>query len=441
MIIDVWVGVGLSLLLGALIGVQREMRQQQEEIVDFAGFRSYIFISILGYLFGFLGNEIFKSQAIVLVGVFFVFFLSIVAYRAVSKLHPKEISITNEVVLVLTFLIGILVSMKFYYVCVTLSILITGILYLSEELHKFAKKLKKSEFLATLKFVLISAVILPILPNKNYTPLDLPLFGSLLKKQEIISSDLLTQLDVFNFFHIWLFVVLISAIGYVGYILMKTIGAERGVEVTGFLGGFMSSTALTSSFALESKRLNYLSSPLIIGTVIACSTMFLRIIFEVWLINPEILLYLLLPMVIMGAFGYLIATYLLKKSKLRHIKNLDLNSPFTLVPALKFAIFFLFILIITKLFTLIYGEKGIFLVAFFSGIADVDAITISLSNLASTGIISASSASTGIILAAFANTFFKAGIAYFVGSKAFSKGIIYTFLLILFVGFITFLFF
>lgn len=428
------IGFILSILLGALIGAQREIKQQKEKLKDFAGFRTFTFISLLGFLIGFLALKILENEFLIVISIIAIFSSSIVSYFAVTKIKPHEVSTTTEITYIITFLIGIMISLEYYYFSITLAILVTTILFLGNALHKFAKSLKNYEIFATLKFAIISLVILPILPNKNYTPLDLPFFGEILKNQSLISQQILSQLDVFNFYYIWLMVVLISGIAFVGYILMKTIGAEKGIQITGFLGGLMSSTALTSSFSIESKKLNYLSYALVVGTVIACSTMFFRIILEVAIINPTLLPKVTLMLTLMGLAGYGGAYVLYKKTKLNHVKSLDIKSPFMLGPALKFALFFVTIIFFSKLFTIYFGNSGIYLISFFSGFADVDAITITLASLAAEGSITQSTAQIGILIAAFANTIFKGGIAYFLGSKNFFKGILILFSIIMGVG-------
>ena len=217
---------------------------------------------------------------------------------------------------------------------------------------------------------------------------------------------------------------------------MKTIGAERGILVTGFLGGFMSSTALTSSFSIESKRYNNLSWPLGVGVVIASSVMFFRMLFEVMVLNPELFFGIFFSLGLMGSIGIILAIYLFfrKDKNSKRVKNMEIDSPFSLKPALKFAGLFMAVLFVTKLLTLIFGNSGIYLISFISGITDVDAITISLSKLALEGSISNSAAQFGMIIAAFANTFFKAGIAYFLGSKKFFRVVLLAFSFIVFIG-------
>lgn len=438
MINEVFAGLILSILLGALIGAQREIRQQKEHLKDFAGFRTFTFMSILGYIIGIIAFLELKENSILIVSIFGMFLLAISSYISLSKKSRNYVSITSQIIAIITFFIGILVSLKQYYFAITLAIIITTILFLGTKLHKFAKSIKKTEIFATLNFAIISFIILPLLPNRDFGPLDIPHFNELFLL--FADKELLLQFQIFNPFHIWLMVVFISGITYIGYILMKTIGTERGITLTGFLGGLMSSTALTSSFSIESKKFPYLSNPLLVGTIIACSTMFFRIIFEVAIINPK-LLPGVIGMTIMGIIGIAIAIYFYNSKKITHeSKGIDIKSPFTLKPALKFAAFFIFILFLSELFTILFGDKGIYFVAFFSGFIDVDVITITLSRMAYEQTISDTAAQIGIFIAAVANTLFKGGIAYFLGSKEFSRRIIISFSIIIASGFGTLIF-
>lgn len=427
------IGLMLSLALGALVGTEREIRQQKTKQQDFAGFRTFTLISLFGFLIGLVGKHFIHETNVFVISLFGIFLLCAVAYRAVNKLRPTEVSVTSEVSALLTFIIGFFVSQGEFHLSISLAILITLVLFLGNALHKFAKKIKSREVFATLKFALISLVILPLLPQTNYALTDLPFLGEVLTTQNFIPASLLQETNVFNFHTIWLMVVLISGIAYVGFLLLKIFG-EKGILLTGFLGGLMSSTALTSSFSIESKHLKHLSSPLAVGVIIACSTMFFRIIVEVLLLNSSLLDGLALFLFFIGFLGCLCAGYLFLRTKLNHVKTLTLDSPFSLKPALKFGFFFIIVLFVSKFFSLILGDKGVFVVALFSGFADVDAITISLCKLAFEGAITPGTAKLGIVFAAFSNTLFKAGVAYYLGSASFGKIILFVFGALLLAG-------
>jgi len=432
----------LSLLLGAFIGVQREIRQQKQEVKDLAGFRTFTLISLLGFLTGYISFELFKDSNFLIMVLFGILLLLVLSYYIVSKNKRNGVGIMTQILVLFSFFIGLLISQDYFYISVVLTVVISSILFLGQELHYFAKKLTKQEIFASLKFAIISAVILPVLPNKNYSLIDMPVVGNFFLNQSFISIDFLSKLDVFNFYHMWLMVVFVSGIGFIGYILIRILGANKGILLTGFLGGFMSSTALTTSFSIESKKNSMLVNPLAIGVIIACSTMFFRVLFEVMVLNSTLFWNLVVPLGLMGSAGFILAVVLLFKfsSKNQKIGKYQMKSPFTLGPALTFAFIFLIVSFLSKLFSLLFGDSGIYILSFISGITDVDAITISLCNLAKNGSISNSVASFGITIAAAMNTMFKAGIAYYLGKHSFFQIIFYVFSIILLVGGFTFLF-
>jgi uncharacterized membrane protein (DUF4010 family) len=294
--------------------------------------------------------------------------------------------------------------------------------------------MKGKELYAVVKFALISLVVLPILPNKNYSPLDIPGLGDLLLGL-IIDSSILANVDVFNFYHIWLMVVFIAAINFIGYFLVKMIGSKKGYGVLGFVGGLVSSTAVTLSMAGESKKQKFFS-PFILATIIAASIMFIRIIFEVAVVNSLLLKDLFFPMVSMAVVGLSIAFifYKRKKNTKKKAKEIEIEQPFALKPALKFGLFFLLVLLVSKVTQLAFGNMGIYVTSILSGLADVDAITLSMASLSKSGNISNFVATTAIFLATVSNTLVKAGIVYFLGNKKFGKIIFWIFLLILLVG-------
>lgn len=432
---DLLIGIFLSLLLGALIGAQREMKLQKLNFKDFAGFRTFSFISIFGFIIGFLSFEVLENPLLMILTFFGFIILLVVSYFVLAKKYKSYVSETSQVVALLTFLIGILISLNFYYISILLSIIITILLVLGTTLHNFAKKISNNEVFATLKFVIISFVVLPILPNKSYGPLDINYVNDILLNY--FSKEILIQFSIFNFYKIWLLVVLISGITYVGYILMKILGTKKGIFLTGVLGGLMSSTALTSSFSIESRKNPKLSNYLGIGVIIASSIMFFRIILEVAIVNLNLLSSVLF-LSFMGFFGICVSLYFYFKIKSSDNTILETKSPFTLGPAIKFSLFFVFIIFISKLFTILFGNNGLYIVSFFSGLGDVDAITLTIAEMAKNGSITNLTASLSIFLAAVSNTIVKGGIAYFLGSQKFSRRIILVFILLIIIGIISF---
>lgn len=427
---ELW-GVIVAIFLGALIGLQREYTQQHVHLKRFAGFRTFVLITFFGAMLGFLSGGI--NTALVMIGFVAVILLSISLY-IVTYFSTKSTSSTTEISAIMTYILGVMTTTGHIQLAVIFGILIVTFLAFKERFHHFAKKMKKKELFAVIKFALISLVVLPILPNKNYSPADIPGLSEILI-QLGASENLLVQLNVFNPYNIWLMVILVSAISFLGYFLVKIIGSKKGYGILGFVGGLASSTAVTLSMASESKKNKKIVFPFVLATVIATCVMFIRVIFEVAVINSSLLSAIILPMLAMSLFGFFIMFIFYKrKKKDKKVKEIKFKQPFAIVPALKFGLLFALILFISKLAQIMFGSTGIYITSVLSGLADVDAITLTMSALSKSGSISNGVASTAIILAAASNTLVKAGMAYYLGSRKFGSRIVLAFVLILLVG-------
>ncbi|MFH0752216.1 MAG: MgtC/SapB family protein [archaeon] len=412
----------VAMLLGALIGLQREYIQQKFNIKRFAGLRTFILISLLGALLGYLSLNVFHNYTIVIAGFVAITIIALASY-SFTYLKYKATSATTELASILTFVIGLMCTVGFMKYAVVFGILIAVLLTFKQGLHGFASKIKNKELLAIVEFALILLVILPLLPNKEFSPLDIPILKDVLLALSI-PENMLAQLNVFNPYNIWLMVILVAGISFLGYVLIKFLGTRKGYGLTGLVGGLVSSTAVTISMAEESLKNKKVLNPFVIATVIASSTAFIRILVEVIVVNNSLTKLVLIPLGIMGLAGYGIAFVLYTRdNKKRKAKELELKQPFNIRLALKFGIFFAFVIFIAKLAQITLGSIGVYLASIFSGLADVDAITLTMSSLSKLGEISPKVAVTAIILAASSNTLAKAGMAWFFGEKRFAKHI------------------
>jgi len=398
----------ISIAIGALIGTERE---RKHETAEFAGIRTFILIALFGTISAYL--SIFYSYFLIIA------FLAMATLVCISYLISSKMSgnigTTTEVAALLTFVLGAFCfTDEGYKIAPIIAIIITAILAFKPYLHSFIRKISEKEMLNTLKFLIIAFVILPLLPNQNIGPLN-----------------------VFNPYQIWLMVVFISAISYAGYVFMKLIGAERGLGVTGIIGGLVSSTAVVTAMAGRVRESDFLIKAAVFASVIASSMMFLRVLFEVLVINSELIPLLLVPMLCMGFLGILLAVIIWKKTDVKDIgAEVKLENPFSLKPAFIFGALFLAILFITRIADLYFGSSGLYVASIISGVADVDAITISMALQAKTTI-STATAVTAITLASISNTLFKFVIALFIGTKKFAQYIGLIFALIILTGFIT----
>lgn len=403
--IDVVLRFLLALGLGAFIGLEREYARYKNRGHTFAGVRTFPLIALFGALAAYLAETI--SEWILIVAMVLFGILIVVIYFVASE-DRKHIGATSEIAALLTFFIGVLVYYQVYTIAVTLAVIITILLHLRSVLHHFAEKITPKEMRDTIVFAVIAFVVLPFLPNKWYGPLE-----------------------IFNPYVFWLMVVFISGIGFGGYALMKWFG-EKGVGLAGILGGLVSSTAVTMSFSERSKKNQKVYKALALGVILANGIMFIRILIEVFVINRELFFQLLIPLIVLalitGGFSY----YLWKKVK--QIKSkVELRSPFSLRSALEFGIIFAVILALVKVADFYLSSKGVYVVSLISGIADVDAITVSLSQLAKTSL-AMETAKKGILLAALTNVAVKGGMTFFLGGKKFSRLVVSLFIVLIIVG-------
>jgi uncharacterized membrane protein (DUF4010 family) len=396
----------ISIALGAFLGTEREMSKSRsgEKV---AGVRTFSLITLLGTTLAYLSED---YPYLVLVGAFIFGFLVVMGYYKASM---TDVGITTEVGAIVAFLIGVLCYTE-PSLAVMLTIFVVIIFAVKKSAHHLIEKIKEEELIDTLKFALIAFVILPFLPDTTIDPFN-----------------------VLNPYKIWLLVVFISGIGYIGYFLIRIFGAKSGIGLTGVLGGLVSSTAVTVTMSHRSRESSHVLFPALFATVIANTIMFLRILVEVFVVQGSLVYDLLFPMVAMTAAGIFAAVYFWNKKVPSDI-DVDLKDPFRLTPALKFGIFFAFILVMSKLASQYLGETGVYAASLVSGLADVDAITLSMATLAGKEVVP-EVAVNAIILAAVSNIVTKTSIAVLFGSAEFKKRILAASAAVMVVGLLTIL--
>ena len=405
----------ISILIGALIGTERERDLLEKKKRGVAGLRTFILISVLGTL---------SAQMAALYGSGFMivaiasFALMVAIGYAASATNLGRLDFTSEVAAVIAFILGALChSPETVMLAIALAILGTAILAAKKTAHRYVEKIKEEELLDTLKMGTIALVILPLLPN---VPID--------------------PFEVLNPRNIWMMVVLVSLIGYVGYVMIRIFGTERGLSITGALGGLVSSTAVATTMAAEARAHREVVPSAVFAVTIASCTMFPRILLEVFVVNRDLFVPLLAPMISMTAVGVFMALLLYRKRDA--IKtDVNLSDPFRLTPALTFGAFFAFVLLVSKLASIGFGDAGTYAASLVAGLADVDAITLSLATLARTSQLDEGVAVAAITLAAITNTLVKLLITFILGSKEFGVRVAIIFVPIIAVGLIAIILF
>ena len=403
----------IAMLIGALIGTERQRRMIEDKVRGVAGLRTFILIALFGSLCSALAQHYGSGFAIAGMAAFTI--LASVGY-ATSVSALGRVDFTAAVATVVTFALGMLAGFpESSLLAVALSIITTWVLATRTITHRYVEALNETDLLDTLKMGIIALVVYPFLPEEPLGP-----WGVLNPRQ------------------VWLFVVMVSLIGYVGYILIRILGTERGLGLTGILGGLVSSTAVASSMAAEVRESRQIMPAAVFATAIASSTMFLRILFIVLVVNRELFFALLPPLLLMTLVGFALSYLLVRKSNSPG-KDMNVKDPFRIIPALEFGAFFAIVLVISKLASLYFGEAGIYAAGVVSGLAETDAIALTMASLAGSTLTS-HVATTTIILAAVTNTLVKLTITYVMGTREFGLQMAKIFMPIILVGLATLLF-
>lgn len=389
---------GVALGIGLLIGLQREynaFREAEDEDTDlFAGIRTFALLGLLGCGAALVADRMATPLVFVAVLVVMGVLISVAYYLSGRE---GSIGLTTEVAALLTVLVGALCYWDQLALAAALAVLITVLLAMKLHTQSLVRNITSEDVYATLKFAVISLIILPVLPRTGYGP---PPF------------------DVLVPYKVWLMVVFISGISFLGYLLIKIVGTERGVGLTGLLGGLASSTAVTLTFAQRSRDAQSLAKPFALAILLAWSVMFIRVLVEVAALNRPLLRIVWIPLTaaLAACLGYCAYLYFAPHDKSSGGDD-NFTNPFELKSALAFGLLYAVILVIAHAAQLYFGNTGVYLSSIASGLADVDAITLTMAELSQAGgELDPHVAAKAIVLAAVSNTIVKGGIVLGTGS-------------------------
>lgn len=385
-LVDVVLHLFVAFALGALIGLERE---QSESGGSFAGSRTFPLFALYGALVAVFYPTALPFALGVLVVPLTVAYVAKVWSR-------RDVGLTTLMAAVLTALLGAMAMHS--DAGATLAVIVGGavtvLLSVKDPIHEFADGIDERERRASVKFVLVVLVVLPALPDRSVAVL----FG-------------------LNPRFVWYMVVLVTGLGFVAYLLGQFLGPERSIALTGIVGGFVSSTATTVSMAEKSVENETLYHVCAFAVVVASIIMFPRALIEVAVVNPDLLSSAAPPLLVMSGVGVGAAGVLYwRTASGGTVEPAELENPFRLRPALAFGLIFAVVLLVSEYANEWFGTSGVYATAFLSGLADVDAMTITLSRLAAEGAVSTEVATTGIVIAAIANTLVKAGLAWVLGT-------------------------
>ena len=397
----------VALAIGILLGMQREFASPNAEKELAAGVRTFGLLGLVGCLGAMFSTQTNSPWPFVIILLIVGLFFAVNYFIEAS--HDKP-GLTTKVSAILTVLLGALCFWGQLSLSVALAVTAMLLLSLKIQLHAFIRHLTWADMTATLKFAFITAIVLPVLPNRTFGP---------------------EPFNIFNPFKFWLVVVFISGISFVGYILMKTVGARKGIGLTGVMGGLASSTAVTLSLTPRSKENPELSKSFAFAIMIAWSIMFLRLFAVIAAVNSGLIRHMAVPMVLSSFVGLAYCLYLYKsKDNSQGQREISLTNPFELGPAIKFGILLIIILFVAKAAQIYFHNAGIYASSLLAGLADVDAISLAMAKLnqGDAGI-AATTAVRGIVLATVANTVMKGIIALTRGSAELRRALVPGFIL------------
>lgn len=378
------------LFLSFLIGLEREERKASDDHYAFGGVRTFPLIGLIGYSMAVLSGGELLPQVLG--------FAVVAGFLMISYWHKLTSSgysgVTSEMSGLATYLVGALVYRDMFWIATTLTVSSILLLELKSGLENLPKRIETTDILTFAKFLLLSAVILPLLPNTQFSQFQI------------------------NPFKTWLVVVAVSAVSYGSYVLQRLTKGQGGLILAAILGGAYSSTVTTVVLARRSKQEE---QPHLFagGILIASGTMYLRLVILLALFNRELMNRLALPFAVLAGLAIGVGWLWSRRgdtSALKVIREFEPKNPLEISAALLFALLFVALLVATHLAIEYMGEAGVYTLATIMGVTDVDPFIMGLTQAAPT-LTPLQVASSGILIAASSNNVAKGIYAFALSSR------------------------
>lgn len=380
----------VALALGMLLGLERERTKGEE---GGAGVRTFALIALAGAIAGYLDDSL--GLAWLALAIFVAVAALIISLYLVTAARG-DTGVTTEISALLAFLLGMLCARGQLQVAAWVAVAMALLLALKDWLHRLARRIETADVEATLKFAIVTLIVLPLVPDRNFGP---------------------EPLAVLNPYQVWLMVVLISGLNFASYVLIKIVGTEHGIGIAGLLGGLVSSTAVTLGFSQRSRQAGEDAAALALGILLAWAVMYFRVVIMSVLISGALGLRLAVAMGLLCAVSLGACYWLWRRQRAKQRGEVKAgHNPFELEEAIKFGVLFGVVVFIARAAQVYLGETGLYLAAAIAGLTDVDAITLAMANLAKSDDQNLVLAARAIVIAALANTLVKSGIAAGLGS-------------------------
>jgi uncharacterized membrane protein (DUF4010 family) len=386
-----FMALGTALGLGLLVGLQRERGYAR-----LAGIRTFPLITLLGTLSGLtvpaIGPWVVVAAALGVAASILVGAIERTKSRADEP--EREVSVTTEFAIVLMFVVGVYLALGPASIAVVTAGLVAVLLHLKEALHTFARRVGEKDARAIAQFTLISLVILPVLPNETYGPYD-----------------------VLNPRNIWLMVVLVVSISLAAYIARRLVGARAGVVLGGLLGGAISSTATTASYARQTGGRLISPAAACLAVLLASAVAYVRVIIELGVVAPDHLRTMAPPFAMMLGVLAIFSLLAVLTTGRETPAELEHRNPTELKAALIFGGLYALVILAVAAADDLLGDRGLYAVAVVSGLTDMDAVTLSTGRLVQGETLGVAQGWRVILLASMSNLLFKLAIAWGLGGR------------------------
>jgi uncharacterized membrane protein (DUF4010 family) len=383
-------GALVATLLGLLLGLER---QRTPEASHFAGIRTFPLFSLAGFL-GVLVSRDASPLALPaeLVGMGG---LVVVSYLRSSA---TDAGATTEATALLAPLIGALVALDKMPLAAAVAVVATLLLSQKNPLHRFAGAVSGDEMLGVVKFGIVAAVLVPLLPNTPFGPL-----GAIVPR------------------HVGLVVLTICAVSLGGYVLVRLVGGHAGWTLAGLVGGLVSSTAVTLSFSGRARASPGLARPLAAGILLASTVLYLRGLLLLAVFDAPLATYLLPRLLALFAVAGLFVLRELRQSRVEARGHVEVGNPVELGRALLLGLLFAGVLLIARVAQARFGTAGFWAASALGGLVDVDSVTLATADLRRKGVVTMHIAAGAYLLGTLANLGVKGIMVAVAGGPSLSR--------------------
>ncbi len=385
----------VATLLGFLIGLEREGKRESTGTI-FAGVRTFPLIAVFGAVSGRIST--LTSDLLLFASFAAIVLLIGLAYWRESAGH--KLGGTTGVAALVAYGLGVLAGLEQYVAALAGAVITTGLLSLRQELRTLIGALTREDLLAVVKFAAVSLVVLPLVPDASLGP-----WG------------------VWNPRTIWWLVVLISGISFIGYVAVKWIGTRRGMGLSGLLGGLASSTAVTLSFSRLSRLSRdqpALGNVVAVGVIAASAVSAPRLLVLLAVVQPSLVAAAAVPLAIFFGLTTIAGLAMLRQRSPGELAEVPVSNPFELRAALQFGLLFALVLLLIRTADELLGTGGLYLASALSGVAELNAATLSLAEQMGGGL-TPEVAARALALAIATNSVFKSLLAMIIAGGSFGR--------------------